>query len=56
MNLFNRIYERIFQKGARCLPFGATRAERGRYGEDIAERYCRKELGYQVLPAAAGAR
>jgi len=31
------------------LAAGSSRAERGRYGEDLAERYCRKELGYRVL-------
>ncbi|PXA05767.1 endonuclease [Coraliomargarita sinensis] len=33
----------------KTLPVGSTRAERGRYGEDLACRYCRKELGYRVL-------
>ncbi len=26
-----------------------TRAERGRYGEDLAAQYCRKTLGYRVI-------
>lgn len=40
--------QRIFQ----CRPqlsAGATRAERGRYGEDLAAWYCRRELGYRVV-------
>ncbi|MFO8026473.1 MAG: YraN family protein [Opitutales bacterium] len=31
------------------MPVGSSRAERGRYGEDLAERFCRKELGYRIL-------
>jgi len=31
------------------LAAGSSRAERGQYGEDLADRYCRKELGYRVL-------
>lgn len=49
MNLFQRIHERLFFKEPKHLPAGSSRAERGRYGEDLAERYCRKELGYRIL-------
>lgn len=49
MNLFQRIHERLFLKRAKHLPAGSSRAERGRYGEDLAERFCRKELGYRIL-------
>lgn len=49
MNLFQRIHERLFFKGPKHLPVSSSRAERGRYGEDLADRYCRKELRYRVL-------
>jgi putative endonuclease len=31
------------------LPPEATRSERGRFGEDLAARYCRKKLGYREI-------
>lgn len=31
------------------LPPNSSRAARGQYGEDLAERFCRRELGYRVL-------
>lgn len=31
------------------MPANATRAVRGRYGEDLAAQFCRKNLGYRVL-------
>lgn len=49
MNIFHRIHERLFFKSPKHLPLGSSRAERGRYGEDLAERFCRKELGYRIL-------
>lgn len=49
MNLFQRIHERLFLKRAKHLPAGSSRAERGRYGEDLAERFCRREMGYRIL-------
>lgn len=49
MNLFQRIHECLFSKGPKRLPADSTRAERGRYGEDLADRFCRKELGYRIL-------
>ncbi|MFU8848269.1 MAG: YraN family protein [Opitutales bacterium] len=49
MNFFHRIQARLFPKGPKPLPAESTRAERGRYGEDLAEHYCRSELGYRIL-------
>lgn len=48
MNFLQSIRKRLFFE-RRHLPAGSNRAERGRYGEDLAARYCRKELGYRVL-------
>jgi putative endonuclease len=48
VKFFHRIYERFFP-GPFILREGSSRAERGQYGEDLAEAYCRKELGYRVL-------
>jgi putative endonuclease len=31
------------------LPENSTRAERGRFGERIAARYCRRNLNYQII-------
>ena len=49
VNLFHRIIQTISCRRPGRLPVGSSRAERGRYGEDLAERYCRRELGYRVL-------
>jgi putative endonuclease len=49
VNLFHLIRERFFCKKPEALPSGSSRAQRGRYGEDLACRYCRKELRYRVL-------
>ena len=38
-----------FASTAKVLAPNSSRAGRGQYGEDLAERYCRKELGYRVL-------
>ena len=38
-----------FSFGPPVLVEGSSRAERGQYGEDLAYRYCRKELGYRIL-------
>jgi len=43
------ILNRIFGKSTGELPPGSSRAERGRYGEDRAEQFCREELGYRIL-------
>lgn len=49
MNIFHRIRERLFGIGARHLPEGSTRAERGTFGEDLAADHCRRVLGYRVI-------
>ncbi|MEO0510037.1 MAG: YraN family protein [Verrucomicrobiota bacterium] len=49
MKLFHRIRELFFKKGPAKLPEGSSRAERGRYGEELAARFCRVELGYRIL-------
>lgn len=49
VNLLQRIRKRLCRPGPSALPPGSTRAERGRYGEDLAERFCKKNLGYRVL-------
>ena len=45
MNLFNRIYAqlKVIRKP------GSTRAERGKFGENLAADYCRYKLGYRLL-------
>lgn len=48
VNFFQSIAARIFP-GRGILKAGSSRAERGRYGEDLAAHYCRRELGYRVL-------
>lgn len=48
MNFLQSILERVFPRREK-LALGSSRADRGRYGEDLAESYCRKELGYRVL-------
>lgn len=47
MKFFQAIADRLLRKQSR-LPAGSSRAERGRYGEDLAADYCRKELGYRL--------
>ena len=49
MKIFHQVCERLFKKRLSVLPVGSSRAQRGRYGEDLAEQYSRKELGYRVL-------
>lgn len=49
LNLFHRFRERFFRKRAKVLPAGSSRAERGRYGEDLAAAYCKAELRYRIL-------
>ena len=46
---FLQSIRQCFSRRPDLLSAGSTRAERGRYGEDLAERYCRKDLGYRVL-------
>lgn len=42
-------FSRIFSRRLPPIRSGSTRSERGRYGEDLAAAYCRKELGYKLL-------
>lgn len=48
MKFFQHIRER-FTGSPKNLPVGAGRAERGRYGEDLAAEYCRRQLSYRVI-------
>lgn len=49
MNLFHRIGERFFPKKVARLPAESSRAERGRFGEDLAADFCIRELGYRQI-------
>jgi len=49
LNFLRSILERFFPGRPPVLPLNSSGAERGRYGEDLAARYCRQELGYRVL-------
>ena len=46
---FLRAIKRWLFPEREVLPEGSSRAERGRYGEDLAAYFCRKELGYRIL-------
>lgn len=48
MKIFHFIRER-FRSQSGVLPEGADRAERGRYGEDLAAEFCTRELNYKLL-------
>lgn len=48
VKIIHRICER-FRSRKWVLPEGADRAERGRYGEDLAADFCRRDLGYKLL-------
>jgi putative endonuclease len=48
VKIFNRILN-AFSRRSDILPVGSSRAVRGRYGEDMAERFCKKDLSYRVL-------
>ena len=49
VNLFHRIREKFFGKTPPILGAESSRAERGRYGEDLAEAHCREKLGYRLI-------
>jgi len=49
VKIFHQMCERFFPKGPGVLAAGSSRAERGRYGEDLAAAYCRRKLGYRLL-------
>lgn len=49
MTIFHRIREYFCRSEGPCLPEGSTRAQRGRFGEDLAADHCRRVLGYRVI-------
>lgn len=49
VNIFHQLRERIFRRRPRRLKPGASRAERGQFGEDLAADYCKWELNYRIL-------
>lgn len=49
MNLIDRIRSCFFGIRERRLPEESTRAQRGKFGEDLAAEYCRRELGYRII-------
>ena len=49
MNLINRIRSCVSGIRERRLPEESTRAQRGKFGEDLAADYCRRELGYRII-------
>lgn len=49
VNLFHRLCEGFFAKRPLRPVAGASRAERGAYGEDLAAHYCRWRLRYRIL-------
>ena len=49
VNIFHRIRECLCGNGERRLPEGSTRAQRGRFGEDLAADHCRRVLGYRLM-------
>lgn len=48
MNILNAMLEFFSKKPQRVAP-GSTRAERGRFGEDLTADFCRRELGYKLI-------
>ena len=49
MAWIHRILGRFIRPQPRHLPPGSGRAERGRFGEDLAEDFCRWDLGYRIV-------
>lgn len=49
MNLIRRVHNYFFGGRERRLPAESTRAQRGKFGEDLAADYCQRELGYRVI-------
>lgn len=49
MNLFHQFREKFFNKALSVPGPDGSRAERGRYGEDLAAQYCRRTLGYRQI-------
>jgi putative endonuclease len=48
MSIFNKVRELFYGRPEKLAP-NSTRAERGQYGEDLAEDYCKRTLGFQVI-------
>lgn len=48
MRIFNRWAEFFSRKQTRVQP-NASRAERGAFGETLAARHCKQQLGYRVI-------
>ena len=48
MSIFNKVHEFFYGKPKKLVS-NSTRAERGQYGEDLAEDYCKRTLGFQVI-------
>ena len=49
MNLIEPIRAFFFGTRERCLPAESTRAQCGKFGEDLATKYCREKLGYRII-------
>ena len=49
MNLIGRVLHYFFGLRAPRLPEESTRAQRGKFGEDLSVNYCQQELGYSVI-------
>ena len=48
MSIFNSLRDLFFRRPRKLKP-ESTRAQRGKYGEDLAADYCRRELGYRII-------
>tara|TARA_B100001971_G_C18265664_1_gene592006 strand:- start:7482 stop:7958 length:477 start_codon:yes stop_codon:yes gene_type:complete len=48
MSIFNSLSD-LFCRKPRKLATGSSRAQRGRYGEDLAADYCKRTLGYRII-------
>ena len=49
MNLIKRVRDYLSGIRKRRLPEESTRAERGKFGEDLAAEYCKHELGFRII-------
>jgi len=49
VNLIERIRSYFFGVRERRLPAENTRAQRGKFGEDLAADYCKHKLGYRII-------
>jgi putative endonuclease len=48
MSIFNSLRELFFQRRRNLGP-NSTRAQRGKFGEDLAADYCRQKFGYRII-------